>query len=376
MRQQRSLRNYSKEIFEEKLHEVDWQDVLGSNSVHEAFYHFNSKLMVVIDNIAPLKHVRIKQRTAPWMTGEILHLIHERDRAFSKFRKTKDASWHRKFIYLRNQVQYKKKQAKSDFIANKTEEFKQQPKKLWQLLKNLGTSTYCNSKSGTIGLNIDNNICFDNSLVSEDFNNYFTNVSSTLVDQLPPSNGKYESEHFQDFYRSLGVTSNGFCFSEVSENNVLSILCKLNSSKATGLNLLSPRFIKDGAKLIASPLTHILNLSLSTGEIPVNLKSAKVMPIYKKNSKMEAGNYRPISILNTISKLFERIVYLQLNTYLQTHQLLYEHQSGFRSSYSTETCLISLTDFLKQEQDKGNYIGMVLLGLRRPLIRLIKNSKQ
>ena len=249
------------------------------------------------------------------------------------------------------------------------------------MLKSLGTSTHCNSKSGTIGLNIDNNICFDNSLVSEHFNNYFTNVASTLVDQLPPSNGKYESEHFLDFYSSLGVTSNSFCFSEVSENNVLSILCKLNSSKATGLDLLSPRFIKDGAKLIASPLTHILNLSLSTGEIPVNLKSAKVMPIYKKNSKMEAGNYRPISILNTISKVFERIVYLQLNTYLQTHQLLYEHQSGFRSSYSTETCLISLTDFLKQEQDKGNYIGMVLLGLRRPLIRLIitlcfKTSKQ
>ena len=70
----------------------------------------------------------------------------------------------------------------------------------------------------------------------------------------------------------------------------VAVLCKLNSSKATGLDLLSARFIKDGAKLIATPLTHILNLSLSTSEIPENLKSAKVMPIYKKNSKMEAGN--------------------------------------------------------------------------------------
>ena len=85
------------------------------------------------------------------------------------------------------------------------------------------------------------------------------------------------------------------------------------------MDLLSPRFIKDGAKLIVSPLTHILNLPLSTSEIPENLKSAKVMPIYKKNSKMEAGNYRPFSILNTLSKLFERIVYQQLNAYLQTH---------------------------------------------------------
>ena len=140
----RSLRNYRKEIFEEKLHEVDWQDVLDSNYVHEAFYHFKTKLMVVIDNIAPLKYVHIKHRTATWMTVEILHLIHERDRAFSKLRNTKDVSWHRKFIYLRNQVQYKKKKAKSDFIANKTDEFKQQPNKLRQLLQSLGTSTHCN----------------------------------------------------------------------------------------------------------------------------------------------------------------------------------------------------------------------------------------
>ena len=77
----RSLKNYSKEIFEEKLHEVNWQVVLDSNSVHEAFYLFKSKLMAVIDNIAPMNYVRVKQRTAPWMTGELLHLIHERDRA-------------------------------------------------------------------------------------------------------------------------------------------------------------------------------------------------------------------------------------------------------------------------------------------------------
>ena len=92
------------------------------------------------------------------MTGELLHLIHERDRAFSKFKKTKDISWHGKFIYLRNQVQYKKKQAKSGFLANETDELKQQPSKLRQLLKSLGTSTQCNCKPGSIGLNIDNNM--------------------------------------------------------------------------------------------------------------------------------------------------------------------------------------------------------------------------
>ena len=96
------------------------------------------------------------------MTGEILHLIHKRYPAFSKFRKKKDVSWYRKFSYLRNQVQYKKKQVKSDFIANynKTDEFKQQPKQVWQLLKSLGMSTRCSCKPGSIGLSIDNKIMF------------------------------------------------------------------------------------------------------------------------------------------------------------------------------------------------------------------------
>ena len=143
------------------------------------------------------------------------------------------------------------------------------------------------------------------------------------------------------------------------------ILCKLNSSKATGLDLLSPRFVKDGASLIMSPLTHILNLSLKSGELPDDIKAARVTPIHKKNSKLDAGNYRPVSILSTISKLFEKIVYNQLDDYLRAHKLLYEYQSGFRSAYSTDTCLANLTDYIKQEQDKGRYIGMFLLDLQK-----------
>ena len=94
---------------------------------------------------------------------------------------------------------------------------------------------------------------------------------------------------------------------------------------------------------------------------------ARVTPIHNKNSKLDAGNYRPVSILNTISKLFERIVYDKLDKYmyLRTHKLLYEYQSGFRSAYSTDTCLVHLTDYVKQEQDKGHYIGMVLLDLQK-----------
>ena len=69
------------------------------------------------------------------------------------------------------------------------------------------------------------------------------------------------------------------------------ILCKLNSSKATSLDLLSPRIVKGGAALIVSPVTDILSLSLKCGESPDDIKVAKVTPIHKQNSKLDAGNY-------------------------------------------------------------------------------------
>ena len=108
-----------------------------------------------------------------------------------------------------------------------------------------------------------------------------------------------------------------------------------------------------------------LNLSITTGNIPDNLKVARVVPLYKKKSKTNIENYRPIYMLSIISKVFEKVVFNQLNNFLTEHKLLYKFQSDFRSSYSTDTCLIHLTDYIKHECDNGNYTGMVLLDLQK-----------
>ena len=96
-----------------------------------------------------------------------------------------------------------------------------------------------------------------------------------------------------------------------------------------------------------------------------DLKSARVVPIFKKNDKTEVGNYRRVSILSIISKVFERVVYDQLETYLDKEKLLYYLLSGFRPKYSTDTCMIHLTDFIKFQMDKGNAVSMVLLDLQK-----------
>ena len=149
-------------------------------------------------------------------------------------------------------------------------------------------------------------------------------------------------------------------------DQVSSILNSIIASKATGLDELPARFIKGGSSVIAKPLTHIVNLSITTGTIPDDLKVARVVPLYKKKGKINVENYRPISVLRIISKIFESVVFNQLNNFLTEHKLLYIFQSGFWSSYSTDTCLIHPIDYIKQEYcDNGNYTGMALLDLQK-----------
>ena len=86
---------------------------------------------------------------------------------------------------------------------------------------------------------------------------------------------------------------------------------------------------------------------------------------YEKNSKTHVRNYRPISVLSVISKVFEKVVSIQLSDYLSENRLLYEFQSVFRSSYSTDTCFIHLTDYIKPKNYKDHFAGMVLLDLQK-----------
>ena len=100
--------------------------------------------------------------------------------------------------------------------------------------------------------------------------------------------------------------------------------------------------------------------SIVTNTVPDELKFAKVKPLFKKNSRLDVGNYRPVSILCIVSKILERAVLVQLEKHLNENNILYANQSGFRKSYSTDTCLISLMDHIRTEMSQGKYVGMVL----------------
>lgn len=282
-----------------------------------------------------------------------------------KFKKENDKFFYTHYCKYRNLVQREIKQAKADYLVTSIEENKNNPKSLWKQLKNLGYSNKSESNPNIV-LDIENEICFDNNKISNFFNTFFTTVASVLVDKLPPCPNLFQTHSvaFRNFYKDK-VPESKFTLHTVSEDFVYKELCMLNSAKSTGIDNIPARFLKDGASFLKIPITFIVNKSLVENRVPVELKSARVKPLHKKNSKTDVGNYRPVSILCIVSKILERAVYNQLETYLVENHLLYEFQSGFRTSFSTDSCLVFLTDYIRAQTAKGLYTGMILLDLQK-----------
>ena len=131
---------------------------------------------------------------------------------------------------------------------------------------------------------------------------------------------------------------------EVSCQEVFNLIQKIPSSKASGLDNISARLLKEASPIVTRSLTFIINQSITTGIFPNAWKRARVSPIFKEDLRTDPNNYRPISVLPVVSKLIERVVFNQLYEYLNNNNLLTESQSGFRPMFSTETALLEATN--------------------------------
>lgn len=154
----RSTKNYDKNIFIEKLSSLDWSELYLHRQVNAAWNIFKQKFINILNEVAPFKDIRIKGRTEPWITPEILELIRERDKYFSKYNKKGNPIHYGNYCKLRNKTQREIKKAKEMYFENKIEENKNNPKNLWQQMKNLGYSNKP-KESSKIVIEVDGDVC-------------------------------------------------------------------------------------------------------------------------------------------------------------------------------------------------------------------------
>ena len=186
--------------------------------------------------------------------------------------------------------------------------------------------------------------------IADHFNIFFSNIGTNLSANIDIND---ETIAFSDYLDT--PTGQCFNFNEITEDETMSIINQLKNKNSSGIDEISNKLLKAIKHEVYKPLTLIINQTLSTGIFPEGLKIAKVKPLYKKGDKTNLNNYRPISLLPTISKVFERVIYLQLYNYLNINALLCEQQYGFRPQHSTELATIQLVDnIIENMDDKKN----------------------
>ena len=344
----KTYRIYSEDNINKFKNEIDstnWTFIYDNNDATTCFDLLHTKLLDIFNKCFPLKTKSVKEQHQgkPYITTEIKELIKERNKMQRKYVK-KPLTYGEAYRTLRNRVSLMIKNAKLDYYKSKLDDANGNNKKVWSVINQV----LKRNKKSSVPTNIPD---------SSTFNKYFVNVGKTLSDAVPAP-----PSHFSTYLPH----TNGQIFT-LNPTTVNEVLTLINNSRETaaGYDYLSMTLIKRAASALAPLLTHVFNLSIATGVFPQPLKTARVTPIHKSGPTDLCPNYRPVSVLVSISKLLERIVYNQLMTFINDQNLLTNSQYGFRPGRSTEAALLSFTDHVLNAFDNDEYTVSVFLDLSK-----------
>ena len=166
----------------------------------------------------------------------------------------------------------------------------------------------------------------DPQTITDYFNNFFCNIGERLANNFSNQN----NHDYKKFLKE--PASQSIFLHDTDMTEIINTVRNLKNSNSTGHDEISLKFVKLSLPILAPALVKIFNLSINSGTYPDKLKIAKVIPIFKKGATTSVNNYRPISILSTINKIFEKILYSRLINYIDKFQLLYKYQYGFRKN--------------------------------------------
>ena len=276
------------------------------------------------------KNISTKKQTSPWMTQSLLNCIQEKHRLY---RLSVDSPvFKNQFLnykkYLKKCIYFAKKQ----YYCNKLNNSVNDSKSTW---KTLSSILRPNRDRPNIKLKVNNDITSDPSKVSEAFNDYFSSVANTLASNIPPSSSNP--------IEKTSRLQNTFVFFPTDFVEVRNVILSCESKKSP-LNEIPSFAFKHIVDIISPILASLFNESVSKGVFPACLKIARVVPIHKSGSKMEVKNYRPISTLPFVGKLFERLIHSRLYTFLDKYKVFYENQYGFLKNKSTTDAILKFTD--------------------------------
>ena len=306
---------------------LSWDFITDASSVDSDCEHLTSLLSSCLLKNTNASLITFNPKS-PWMTPGLYQSCIHKHKLYKQAIKG-EIPMHNYNAY-RNRLTHSIRLRKAQFYEELSQRNKTNAKSLWQHIKSL--LGHCQPSISTASF-VDSNV----------INDFFSNLGPSTVANLPSTNTSYT-----DFIKPM---LHSFVLSNVTLNELINTINDLNSKKSCGFDGLTSNHIKSISHIIVHPLLKLINKSFTIGIFPSVLKIARVIPIHKGGDLNELINYRPISILPTVSKIFERLIHIRLESFINKYHILSDSQHGFRKGYNTETALISTINYISKSLD-------------------------
>ena len=351
----RDFSKFSDEIF---FNEAKYLPFFKAEQIHcpnEAAAFLESLIAGLVNKHAPFKKIKLKTGFITWKTPDITKLIKTKSILYKLYREKgmdKNSIEWLEYKRVRNQTTSAIRAAKIKAFKSVIDNPELGP---WVKIRLIKGSNATSSKIDSMKLN--GKISTSPYQTADMLNEYFSTIGSNLNKSISTTHSNPVTE----------ASKNGFHFDSVDISTVAKVLASLKNKKNGGLNQIPAYIYKLLEPLILSPLTHVINISISGNTFPLCWKQALVIPIFKGGDDSTPNNYRPISLLPILSKVLEKIIAAQINHHLSLHVLIGSRQFGFRSGCSTDQLLFQLTNKFKQllSKKESKFLSIASLDIKK-----------
>lgn len=333
------------EALKREVAEIDWSDVYNCGTVNEAYLYFLTSIINIFNILFPIKKCILKKSVNYWITTGIKNscrtkraLYYQRIKGIISNQFFNDYS-----KILKKVIKEAKKMSNTQYIQNSDNKIKA----TWKLTKEF---TNTNKSYATVLENFYKKYSDPHKIVNN-LNNYFINA-------CPVTNSINYNFPVNPVMQSIFLRP-------VTYNETLESIKTLKNKNSVGDDNLSVKTIKKISEVIAEPLTYIINLCFKTGDYPDLLKNALVKAIHKKGDLDQEANYRPISLLCNIGKIFEKLIYSRFMNFLEGHSIITDKQNGFRKKKSTIRAIYQAVSTVLTSLNKKNVTMAMCMDLSK-----------
>jgi hypothetical protein len=362
MQSSRSFSKTKMQFFKESLQNLHWEEVLEENDPEKAYNNFEDIFFTLFNLHFPStpckKPNKNKNPIKNFMTQGLIisrkrKLLLAKEAKFSGLDSCK-----LKYQEYRNIYNRLVKLSKRLYYEKQLFSTRGCPRKQWNVLKE--AAGIVNAKGENIELIISDGISIsDTKKIADHFNTYFANIGVQTSESVPPS-----PVSFRSFLSP--PPPNSFFMQPITEDDITKSIKQLQNKATLDINDVSVSLMKFVSIPLTIPLKHIFNLSISKGVFPAGLKLSKTSPIFKSTgSQTDPNNYRPISMINTFSKVLEKIIATKLITFLNQTNFFSDEQFGFRENRNTYHAVLKIINYITEGLNEKKFVAGIFLDISK-----------